>query len=49
MISGAENSNKIQKTSFWKENSVEEVVPLGPTAQATLILGHVKTKDILLL
>jgi hypothetical protein len=49
VISAAENPNKIQKTRFWKEKSVEDVVPLGPTAQATLILGYVKTKDILLL
>ncbi len=26
-----------QKTRFWKEKSVEDVVTLGPTAQATLI------------
>jgi hypothetical protein len=36
-ISGAENSNKFQKTRFWKEKSVEGVVTLGPTAQATLV------------
>jgi hypothetical protein len=36
VISAAENSNKFQKTSFWKEKSVEDVVTLGPTAQATL-------------
>ncbi len=28
--------NKIQKTRFWKEKSVEDVVTLGPTAKATL-------------
>ncbi len=33
----AENSNKFQKTRFWKEKSVEDVVTLGPTAQATLV------------
>jgi hypothetical protein len=32
-----ENSNKFQKTRFWKEKSVEDVVTLGPTAQATLV------------
>jgi len=32
-----ENSNKFQKTRFWKEKSVENVVTLGPTAQATLV------------
>jgi len=37
VISAAENSNKFQKTRFWKEKSVEEVVTLGPTAQATLV------------
>ncbi len=37
MISAAENSNKFQKTRFWKEISVEDVVTLGPMAQATLV------------
>ncbi len=37
VISAAENSNKFQKTRFCKEKSVEDVVTLGPTAQATLI------------
>jgi hypothetical protein len=32
-----ENSNKFKKTRFWKEKSVENVVTLGPTAQATLV------------
>jgi hypothetical protein len=32
------NSNKFQKFRFWKEKSVEDVVTLGPTAQATLII-----------
>jgi hypothetical protein len=36
-ISAAENSNKFQKAMFWKENSVEEVVTLGPKAQVTLV------------
>jgi len=36
VISAAENSNKFQKTRFWKEKSVEDVVTLVPTAQATL-------------
>jgi hypothetical protein len=40
VISAAENSNKFQKTTFWKENwkekAVADVVTLGPTAQATL-------------
>jgi hypothetical protein len=30
VISTAENSNKSQKTKFWKEKSVEDVVTLGP-------------------
>jgi hypothetical protein len=38
IISAAENSNKFQKTRFWKEKSVEDVVTLGPMAQATLVL-----------
>ncbi len=37
VISAAENSNKFQKTRFWKEKSVEYVVTLGPMAQATLV------------
>ncbi len=37
MISATENSNKFPKTRFLKEKSVEDVVTLGPTAQATLI------------
>ncbi len=37
MISAIENSNKFQKTRFWKEKSVEDVVTLGPMAQATLV------------
>ncbi len=32
MISATENSNKFQKTRFWKEKSVEDVV-----TQATLV------------
>ncbi len=38
MIFAAENSNKFQKTiEFSKEKSVEDVVTVGPTAQATLV------------
>jgi hypothetical protein len=29
-ISATENSNKFQKTRFWKEKSVEDVVTLRP-------------------
>jgi hypothetical protein len=43
MISAAENSNKFQKTRFWKEKSVEDEFTLGPTAQATLILMNYAT------
>ncbi len=35
VISAAENSNKFQKTRFWKEKSTEDMVTLAPTAQAT--------------
>jgi hypothetical protein len=38
VISAAENSNRFQITRFWKEKSVEDVVTLGPTAQATLVI-----------
>ncbi len=38
MISTAENSNKFQKKpGFGSEKSVEDVVTLGPMAQATLV------------
>jgi hypothetical protein len=40
VIYATENSNKFQKTRFWEEKSVENVVALGPMAQATLVLGH---------
>jgi hypothetical protein len=32
MIFAIENSNKFQKTKFWKEKSVEDMVTLGPVA-----------------
>jgi hypothetical protein len=32
VISAVENSNKFQKTRFWKGKSVEDVVTLEPTA-----------------
>jgi hypothetical protein len=32
LIYALENSNKLQKTRFWKEKSVEDVVTLGPMA-----------------
>jgi hypothetical protein len=37
VISVTENSNKFQKARFQKEKSVEDVVTLGPMAQATLV------------
>jgi hypothetical protein len=47
MISAAENSNKFQKTRFWKEKSIEDVVALGPKAKATrvnwLVIVHRRT------
>jgi Trm5-related predicted tRNA methylase len=36
VISATENSNKFPKTRFWKEKSIDNVVTLGPTAEATL-------------
>jgi hypothetical protein len=36
VICATENSNQFQKVRFWKEKSVEDVVTLGPAAQATL-------------
>ncbi len=41
MISAAENSNKFQKTRFWKENSVEDVITLEPMAKATLVIMNI--------
>jgi hypothetical protein len=38
VIYAAENSNKFQKTRFWKENSVEDKFTLGSTAQASLVI-----------
>ncbi len=38
VISAAENSKKKKNTRFWKEISVEDVVTLGPVAQATLVM-----------
>jgi hypothetical protein len=43
VISATENSNKFQKTRIWKEKSVEDVVTLGPTAQATLVPTKIET------
>jgi hypothetical protein len=40
-----ENSNKFQKTKFWKEKSVEDMVTLGPTTHATLVLNEFSKQD----
>jgi hypothetical protein len=50
VISATKNSNKFQKTKFWKEKSVENVVALGPTAHATLVYvdGIGKKSDIVI-
>jgi hypothetical protein len=37
VISKVENSNKFQKTRYWKEILFEDVVTLGPMAQVTLV------------
>jgi hypothetical protein len=39
VIFSAENSNKFQKTRFWKEKLVEDVVTLGPKAKAILVVN----------
>jgi len=41
------NSNKFQKTRFWKEKSVEDVVTLGPMAQATLVMYEGMNKALM--
>jgi hypothetical protein len=38
VIFATKKSNKFQKTKFWNEKSVENVVTLGLMAQATLII-----------
>ncbi len=45
MISAPENSNKFQKTRFWKETSVENLITFGPAAQATLSIDEVSMKQ----
>ncbi len=40
VIPATENSNKFQKTRFFgREKLVEDVVTLGPMAQATLVVN----------
>ncbi len=42
VISATENSNKILKTRFWKENSVEGLVPLaGLPFNSSMISFHI--------
>jgi hypothetical protein len=43
VISGAKNSDKFQKTRFWKEKSVEDVITLGPMAEATPLDPNLET------
>jgi hypothetical protein len=42
VISAAENSNKFQKTRFWKEKSVEDMVTLW--ANST---GHISISEVI--
>ncbi len=49
VIFAAENSNKLQKTRFWKEKSVKDVVTLGPMAHATLVLHCFTSFDSIIL
>jgi hypothetical protein len=44
VISAAKNSNKFQKTRFWKEKLVEDVVTFGLTAQTTLVTYKLRNK-----
>ncbi len=37
VIFATENSNKFEKTKFWKEKLVEDMVTLGPMAQVALV------------
>ncbi len=46
VIFDAENSIKFQKTKFWKENLVEDVVTFGPMAHATLVKMKSKGNQI---
>jgi len=42
MISEKENSNKFQKTRFWKEKSVEDIVTLeGSSFNSSIIPFHI--------
>jgi hypothetical protein len=46
VVSAPENSNKFQKTRFWKEKSVEDVVTLGPMAKATLVIIYIGSDNL---
>ncbi len=50
VISVNENSNKFQKTRFWKKKSVEDVdeFTLGPAAQATLVATNCNSRAIVI-
>ncbi len=50
MISVNENSNKFQKTRFWKKKSIENVdeSTLGPAAQATLVTTNFNSRAIVI-
>jgi len=41
----AENSNKLRKTRFRKEKSVEDVVTLGPRAEPLVLIMRTKFQD----
>jgi hypothetical protein len=48
VISAAENSNKIQKTRFWKEKSVENVIALEglPFNSRMIFLSYLAVQKI---
>jgi len=49
LISGKENSNKFQKTRFWKEKSVEDIVTLeGLSFNSSIISLHIWLFKILI-
>jgi len=49
MISAKENSNKFQKTRFWKEKSVEDIVKLeGLPFNSSMISFHIWLFKILI-
>jgi len=46
--SATKSSNKFQKTRFWKEKSVEDMVTLPSTTQATVVLMMQKLEWLML-